>query len=78
METSRAEGLAYRVVVAIAERENTTPTGLPPLGNAVDIEALERFLDSTTRDSKAEFQYLGWEIRVRSDGSFTITKHQYE
>lgn len=78
MQTPAPAGMYHQLVLAIAEREATTPIELPPLGNSIDLEALERFLGSTLREANVEFRYLGWTITVRNDGHFTITETHYE
>ena len=56
---------------AIAERENSDPLDLTPLGAVVDSEALEFILGSETYVS-VSFEYMGYMVRMDSDGNVEI------
>lgn len=62
--------IVYRIVTAVAEREETDPKELPPLFTVVDTEALEILLDG--EDVRASFPYCGYRITVTSDEELTI------
>ncbi|WP_255198053.1 HalOD1 output domain-containing protein [Halorarius litoreus] len=62
------------IVGAVAEREGTDALSLPPLYNAVDIDALEALVahaDASTGLS-VTFRYVGWDVTVYADGSVTV------
>lgn len=62
------------VVEAVAAREGLEPTDLPPLQNAIAPEILETLLHTGGDGSRqhVRFQYYGYEITVRADGSIRI------
>ncbi|MFC6811203.1 HalOD1 output domain-containing protein [Natrialbaceae archaeon GCM10025810] len=65
------EDLYHQILSPIAEEMGVSIVELPPLGDAVDAEALRVFLQSSS-SSKAEFQYLGRRIRVEASGEILI------
>lgn len=63
--------LSYKVVEAVAEKENVDERELELLSNAIDPDALDE-LFSTTRNGKTRkgyvrFRYEGYEIEVHGD-----------
>jgi hypothetical protein len=67
-------------VVAIAEeiaaREGTDASRLdPPLHEAVDTDALESLLSASGHaDVELRFDYSGYRVRVRADGTVTVSE----
>ncbi|WP_123538674.1 HalOD1 output domain-containing protein [Halosimplex salinum] len=69
-----------RVVVdLVADCEDTSPTELsPPLYSAIDPDALDELFRSRSTETSdspghVRFSYLGYEVRVRSDGDVEIS-----
>lgn len=62
--------IVSRIVMAVAEREGTDPTDLPPLFTAVDTESVETLLDGT--DVQISFTYCGYRITVTADEELTV------
>lgn len=63
------------VIEAIAEAEGEDPAQLkPPLGTAVDLEALENYLRATDTDCWATFQYRGYFVTVDSDCEIELSR----
>lgn len=78
MTASNVNEFVHRVVSVVAEVEKVPPTHLPPLGDVIDLEALQRFLGSTGTSSAAEFVYLGRNVRVSHDGRITVSEPDRE
>lgn len=67
--------LAIRIVTAVAEAEGIDVTAVePPLAEVVPVEALERILQSADGAASAEFEYRGWEVGVRGNGTIDLRK----
>ncbi|WP_121820099.1 HalOD1 output domain-containing protein [Halostella salina] len=60
------------VVEAVAEREGTDPTQLPPLQETIDADAVATLLDGADDSVAVEFTYLGHTVVVRGDGTFSV------
>lgn len=67
---------AVAVVDAVAAIEGTDPLDLPPLYDHVDTEALNRLFEDRAAgrgDASAfSFEYGGWDVVVRNDGSIAV------
>ena len=66
------------IIERIATLEETDPITLPPLYDAIDPEALDSVVDSSTAsDSRSpatvRFSYCGYDVLVRRDGEITIS-----
>lgn len=66
------------VVERIATLEETDPIALPPLYDAIDPEALDSLVaSSTTGDSRPpaeiRFTYCGYDVLVERDGTIAIS-----
>jgi hypothetical protein len=68
------ESLLSSIVEAVATREGVSKGDLPSLLATVDYDTLDGLIDLTDTDSPQEvrFQYYGYSIAVRSDGSLTL------
>lgn len=69
------------VVAAVSELTGTPETELPPLQDAVDVDAMESLLHHGRDDSgggvtTVSFTYLEYRIAVRSDGTITIRRRE--
>lgn len=58
------------VIEAVADREDVDIRDLPPLGNAVDIEALDELLSHwasrpSNQERYVEFQYAGYTVSLQ-------------
>jgi hypothetical protein len=60
---------SLRVVRAVAAAEGVDPTDLPPLNDAVDVDALDRLAgaDGARPGVEVRFAYAGRSVRVRDD-----------
>jgi hypothetical protein len=68
-----ADAPVASVVEAVAERGGVEPTALPPLQDAVDPETLETLVNAgSSSQQRVRFQYYGYRITVRSDGSIRL------
>lgn len=61
--------LMVQILREVARVEGQEVTDLPPLHQAIDIEAVERV--AQTKDTRIEFRYLDYDV-VIADGSVTI------
>lgn len=60
------------VVRAVAEAEGRDPTDLPPLGEAIDPDALETLLAESSGTVRISFEYAGHIVEAGSDGSVRV------
>ncbi|MFC5369042.1 HalOD1 output domain-containing protein [Salinirubrum litoreum] len=61
------------IVEAVAARDGVAPTDLPPLQDAIDHEVLDTLLETDDGARRhVRFQYCGYEITVRADGSIRL------
>lgn len=72
-----ADVLAIAVLEAVAEREDTDITELPPLAESINPEALNTLfsprLDGTPRGGgHVQFSYAGYTVTVQSTGSVEL------
>lgn len=65
--------LSQRLLSSIADEEGVPPYDLPPLGETIDIEALEAFLGASNGSAKATFRYLRRRITVEANGRITVS-----
>lgn len=71
-EHQTSTSLAYAVLEAIAEREDTDVADLPPLHERIDPDALDQLFaatyDGTTRGGgHVRFSYAGYVVTVHSE-----------
>ncbi|MBX0288217.1 HalOD1 output domain-containing protein [Haloarcula salinisoli] len=59
--------LAMAILRAVATAENIDPQSLGPLGDVVDPEALERFLDDPDSAAHVTFSYAGHRVVVTDE-----------
>lgn len=60
-----------RVIQAVAVYSNTEPLELPPLGDAIDLDALDAAI-GTMEDGQIDFRYAGYAVTVHSDGTVDV------
>ncbi|WP_348610948.1 HalOD1 output domain-containing protein [Halobaculum rarum] len=64
------------IIWALADAVGVDPTGLPPLFDYVDPDALNALFDSSVRrtdgDALLSFQVDTWNVFVRSDGRIRV------
>ncbi|MCU4744792.1 HalOD1 output domain-containing protein [Natronoglomus mannanivorans] len=60
----------FAVVSAVAEASGADPLELPPLGRAIDPDALNELFTGRSESTVAEvtFQYAGYDVTVRGNG----------
>ncbi|MCU4744148.1 hypothetical protein OB955_14865 [Halobacteria archaeon AArc-m2/3/4] len=68
----------FAVVSAVAAASDADPLELPPLGDAIDPDALNQLFmtrsDSTV--AKITFQYAGYDVTVRGNGEVGVRSAQ--
>lgn len=57
------ENTLHRILEKVADAEGTEILELPPLGDTIDADAIQKLLDSTER-VRVEFDYAGYEVFV--------------
>ena len=68
-----SDSISLRVVEALADATDTAAHELEPLYNVVDPEALDRLFQSDSSVGiHVEFEYDGFLVQIRSDGTVTI------
>lgn len=60
------------ILGAVAETQDCDILDLPPLGYAIDADALERLVASLEPQGSVQFSYCSCRVRVRGDGEATI------
>jgi len=65
--------VAERVIQRVSEATNRTELEVPPLYDAVDPDALEQLVESTS-NARFTFQYAGCEVTVESDGEVQVSE----
>lgn len=73
----RTEGrsISVTVVELVAAETGLDPLELPPLGNTVDPEALDRlFADGAATEASAQFRFAGCRVSVSADGMVTVER----
>jgi len=69
--TEEPTSLAVEIVEEVAQLEGKDAIDLPPLGEAIDIDALERVAQA--EEVRVAFRYSGYEVVVES-GNITVTE----
>ena len=69
--TGEPTSLAVEIVQKVAQVEGEDAIDLPPLGEAVDIDAVERL--AQTEGARIEFRYLAYEVVVEA-GTVTVNE----
>lgn len=65
--------LVYTITEAIAEREGTHASALPPLYESIDPESLTSFVASADDGSTTvRFEYCGYDVTVAGDGEVEV------
>jgi hypothetical protein len=72
-----AERPSLAAVRTIADHDGVDLTELPPLGRAVDPDALDAVLESPSKGGEpvsVSFQYAGYEVTLRSDAEVRFSE----
>ncbi|WP_071933057.1 HalOD1 output domain-containing protein [Halodesulfurarchaeum formicicum] len=68
------EGLAYRVIEAVAQKSGKSPESLsPPLYDVIDPDALDALMAHSSEDVRVSFKYNGYNVQVSGDGTVSVT-----
>lgn len=67
-----ADRVSIRLVEQLADAEGLDPRDLPPLGQAIDLEALDTLIESTTSTLTVTFSVNGYDALVTSKGSVVL------
>jgi len=60
------------IVETVAAQTGRDPTELPPIYDAIDPDALSRFVESTDSTASLEFHYCGNIVTVSGSGAVDI------
>lgn len=75
-DSERNHSLAWVIAEAISDAAGIPPTELPPLYDAIDLDAVAQLLDSQDGTSSETavlgFTFEQWNVFVRSDGSIRV------
>lgn len=64
--------LALEITERVAELEQTSPEDLPLLYDSIDVDALERCVNTAGEHATFRFMYCHYRITVKGDGSVLI------
>jgi hypothetical protein len=64
---AESDSLLLAIVNAVAAVENVSATSLPPLSETVDVEALERVVESGGDGFVVSFTYAGYHVVVTGE-----------
>lgn len=68
-----SETVITDIVSGVATREGVDPLDLPPLYDAVDLDALEGLLATeSTFDGTITFRYCGYDVTVDADRNVAV------
>lgn len=76
-DTVRSETATQAIVQLVAELEDVDPTELPPLGESIDTDSLDRLIRSSrAREAygpcRITLQYEGYDVTVRSSATIEV------
>lgn len=63
---------ASTIVSRVGELEETDPLDLPPLAETVDVDALERAIDSVDGPFRVQFTYCGYTVTFTGEDEVSI------
>ncbi|MFB6202232.1 MAG: HalOD1 output domain-containing protein [Halorhabdus sp.] len=73
------EPASSRVINAVAQKVDVAPEDLsPPLYDAIDPDALDALVASSSTDLRVTFEYHGYEVRVTGDGGVSVVSAEAE
>lgn len=64
--------LALEITEKVADLEQTSPFDLPPLNDSIDVDSLEKCVDSAGERATFQFGYCYYRITVQGDGMVLI------
>lgn len=67
-----ADQVSLRLIEQIADVENRDPRDLPPLGQAIDLEALDTLIESGSSTLTVTFTVHGYDVIVTGNGSVVL------
>lgn len=75
--SDKDRSLSTAVIEAVSERAGEAPSGLPPLYETVDPDALDCLFEPVStgiprQGGVVEFPYAGYRVRISSDGGIDI------
>ncbi|WP_225336477.1 HalOD1 output domain-containing protein [Halomicrobium urmianum] len=65
--------ITQRVVRAVASQTESDPLELPPLGRAVDVDALDK-VEEISGETTVQFDYAGHTITVHDDETIDLLR----
>lgn len=67
-----ADRVSLRLIEQIADVEHRDPRDLPPLGQAIDLEALDTLIESGSSTLTVTFTVHGYDVIVTGNGSVVL------
>lgn len=67
-----ADRVSLRLIEQIADVENRDSRDLPPLGQAIDLEALDTLIESGSSTLTVTFTVHGYDVIVTGNGSVVL------
>lgn len=64
--------IAYTIVERVGELEQIDPLDLPPIGQAIDVSALERTIESVDGPFSVQFPYCGYTVTIIGEDDASI------
>lgn len=64
--------VAYTIAEWVGELEQTDPVALPPLGEAIDVSALEELIESVDGPFSVQFAYYGYTVTIMGEDEVSI------
>lgn len=67
-----ADRVSLRLIEQVADVENRDSRDLPPLGQAIDLEALDTLIESGSSTLTVTFTVHGYDVIVTGNGSVVL------
>lgn len=69
----RDSSLGVRIARELARARGEDVESMPPVGNVVDAEALERFVENSSTDLAVTMDLYGHAVTVDGDGNVAVS-----
>lgn len=67
------DSMSIKIIEQLAAAEDVDPKDFPSLYPTIDLEALDRLIESGRSDVKVTFSTNGYDVTVTSDGVVDLT-----
>ena len=68
--------VVLNILEEVADVKQSRPLDLPPLNDAVDVDSLEKIIDSLEQSEMVQFTYCQCRITVKGDGTIFIDTNE--